>query len=369
MARIIILLLFFVTVTLAQTVNTDGYALIGNGVTLEEAERIALNDAQQKAINSLGVFLESETLVINNMLSKDEINTITGAIIKSAILKSEKIVVKNNFVLKLSVMTEIDKNSFENALKNYQDRSKDKATIKNLIQMIDELQKRLLNMKKQDVQVIEIVDEINFSNKRLEKFLTTKQIINNEIEIQQIYTDKLNNIFLKFAIPQLHENFISVLFWETVPQKKYNELILEFKPKEEAFKNIETMFVSIDSICNQYNDLNLKIRPRISYIGEFIFPVFFYINDTIIKHDIKVILKRGVYRNESQLSIVDLNINEYETTFSFIFIRGKVYCNHNDFWDWDFLLPSNFSLSNIENIDTRIGRVNLDLVNFNAFVD
>jgi len=45
---------------------TEGVAFIGSGITLEEAERIALNDARQKALDGVGVYIESETEIINN---------------------------------------------------------------------------------------------------------------------------------------------------------------------------------------------------------------------------------------------------------------------------------------------------------------
>ena len=74
----------------AKTVVTEGVAYIGSGITLEEAQLVALNDARQRALNSLGVFVESESQVVNYRLTKDEIRTITGAIMTSEILKSSK---------------------------------------------------------------------------------------------------------------------------------------------------------------------------------------------------------------------------------------------------------------------------------------
>ena len=147
----------------AKTVITEGVAVIGSGITLEEAKLIALNDARQKALNSLGVFVESETKVVNYRLTKDEIRTISGAIITSEMLESKKEIIEDVFVLKMKFKFDISKSSLHNALKNYQDRSKDRRTISHLIKTIERLQEDLVKEKKGTPETVEIVDDIEFS--------------------------------------------------------------------------------------------------------------------------------------------------------------------------------------------------------------
>jgi len=47
----------------AKTIITEGVAFIGTGITLEEAKRIALNDARQKALDEVGLFTTPSTLI------------------------------------------------------------------------------------------------------------------------------------------------------------------------------------------------------------------------------------------------------------------------------------------------------------------
>ncbi|MBF0236296.1 MAG: hypothetical protein HQM12_01210 [SAR324 cluster bacterium] len=42
-----------------QTVGEEGMAYIGNGITVEDAQKVAVNDAHNKALNGMGAFIES----------------------------------------------------------------------------------------------------------------------------------------------------------------------------------------------------------------------------------------------------------------------------------------------------------------------
>jgi hypothetical protein len=68
--------LLFCNFVYAETIISEGTAFIGSGITLE--------DAKQKALNSLGAFVESESRVVDGRLTKDEIRSITGLISKFA---------------------------------------------------------------------------------------------------------------------------------------------------------------------------------------------------------------------------------------------------------------------------------------------
>jgi len=113
--------MFISSIIIAETkqVIQEGIAYIGNGITVEDAKNVAINDARQKALNSLGAFFESHKKVTDNRLTKDEISSITGAVMKSTELKSEKEIQGEMFVLKLTVKFDIDVNSFNKALEKY----------------------------------------------------------------------------------------------------------------------------------------------------------------------------------------------------------------------------------------------------------
>ncbi|MBF0236672.1 MAG: hypothetical protein HQM12_03110 [SAR324 cluster bacterium] len=42
-----------------KTVVEEGVAYIGNGITVEDAQKVAINDARIKVLNGMGAFIES----------------------------------------------------------------------------------------------------------------------------------------------------------------------------------------------------------------------------------------------------------------------------------------------------------------------
>ena len=70
-----------------KTVTTVGIAYIGSEITLEEAKVVALANAQSVALIQLGVFVEASRRVQDFKFSQNEIRSITGAIMKSTVVK------------------------------------------------------------------------------------------------------------------------------------------------------------------------------------------------------------------------------------------------------------------------------------------
>jgi len=60
--------------------ETESTAIIGNGITVEDAKVFAINDAKRTALEMVGTFLESNMIIINHMVEKDEIKTYTGEV-------------------------------------------------------------------------------------------------------------------------------------------------------------------------------------------------------------------------------------------------------------------------------------------------
>jgi len=258
---------------------TEGVAFIGSGITLEEAERIALNDARQKALDGVGVYIESETEIINNELTKDKITIISGTIMTSEVLEIKKEIAQNIFVLKVKAKFKVSETSLKQALTRYQNKNKDNETIEQLMQSIEKLQNNFFIQKDNPDQAIEIVDEINFSVNKLSKLLTTKQTVNYELNTQRIFITKI-----KTALPKSYLEFSKLLSWEKTPRLENGRLSLTYNGQmrnlnnKQLIKCIDKSFNELSSIENQYNKLKLKVHPRFKYRIKFELPVYVYIN-------------------------------------------------------------------------------------------
>ena len=366
-----------------KTIISEGSAFIGSGITLEEAKLIALNDARQKALNSLGVFVESEAQVVDYRLTKDEIKTITGAIMTSEVLESSKEIVQDVFVLKIKAKFDISESSLQQALRNYQDRSKDQKTIKHLIKTIDRLQKELIKETKGSPETIEIVDEIDFSTKRLGKLLTTKEVISYELQMQELYKKKIENHFKSDVFPKLCGEIAKLLVWEKIPELSYNKkLRLNFVGYEEAVKGgdkqirkqFEKYLNSLEPIATEYDQLNLKVHPEFHYSVKFKVPVHVYINQKKINEYYYVRLQRHLSRWAILETILEIDpesgysppaLRDYSV--SILKIRRYHLSLPSSLSSWDIELPDKYRLSDIENIEVRLGRVDPRDIQFSFF--
>lgn len=413
----------------AKTTISEGIAFIGSGVTLEDAKLIALNDALQKALDSLGVFVESETQVTKGRVTKDEIRIITGALMTSKILEIKKEVLQDIFVVKVRAEFNIDEVSLHQALKNYQDRSKDQKTIQHLMKTVEKLQAEFLLQKKDTYEAIELVDEINYSINKLGKLLTTKQVINYELQMQELFKKK----FIK-TFPKCYTELIKLMNWETTPFLKDNRLGLKFigqlYNEEKLKKAFKKSLGHIMPIVEEYNELNLKIHPKFRYRVIIDVPVYAYINAKQFLYTIKLgfeldwcgrsgnrffigllpfTAKKNIQIDQKmmdllsliQIKLQEINKNKLKDRSLLEFELRNLnsnyckYTNQNSLgglisykqpeygypsmssdgeldirWhhlDWNIDLPKIYGLSDIENVEVRIGRINSHNIQFSFF--
>jgi len=75
-----------VVYALEYDVETTGEYVMGDSDTKLEARRIALEHAKRLAVEQIGTYLESETIIRNSRLEKDEIRSYASAILKTTVL-------------------------------------------------------------------------------------------------------------------------------------------------------------------------------------------------------------------------------------------------------------------------------------------
>lgn len=207
-----------------KEVIADGIAVIGDGITMDEAKIIAFNDARKNALNSVGAFVESETKVSDYKITSDEIRIITGAIMKGEIIDVKKEVENNVFILKVNAKFIISEESLNKAFNVYSERNEDRKIILSLIRNISKLQEDIGKVKKGDDKLVSLVKEVKQSYDTLDNMLTTSQKINYERQMQGVFKEKLNNVLNEFS-----SYSTSILQWEDVPHVENNILTLKYK--------------------------------------------------------------------------------------------------------------------------------------------
>lgn len=113
MKRIIMVffLILLPVTAFAQVYDTEavGEYVMGDRDTKTEARTIALEHAKRLAIEQIGTYLESETVVKDRMLTKDEIRTYASAIIKTTVVsESINLLEDKTTVLKIRIKAKVD---------------------------------------------------------------------------------------------------------------------------------------------------------------------------------------------------------------------------------------------------------------------
>lgn len=151
---ILILLSLYPTVIFAKTyeVETTGEYVMGDRDTKVDARRIALEHAKLLAVEQIGTYLESETVVRDNQVTKDEIRTYTSAIVKTIVISEDvKLLQNKTTVFNLSIKANVDISMLEGKIKEIKLDNKRGQQISSLqienIRLLKELENLSMRLK------------------------------------------------------------------------------------------------------------------------------------------------------------------------------------------------------------------------------
>lgn len=151
------LLITFFPFFLAAILNAQAGEIIyasykytmGDNDTKNDARRICFLEVKRQAIEKAGTYLESTTEIRNFQLTRDEIRTFAGAIIKVDIASEEIKFIGESVTIFMTVKAEVDVDSFKERIKQIKaDRELEKKVIEQQSQ-IREMENRIKDLKKQ----------------------------------------------------------------------------------------------------------------------------------------------------------------------------------------------------------------------------
>ncbi|MBU1183778.1 MAG: hypothetical protein KJ663_01195 [Proteobacteria bacterium] len=128
---------------------------MGDNDTKNDAKRICFLEAKRLAIEKAGTYIESSTEIKNFNLTRDEIKTFAGAIVKVEIASEEIKFVGENQIIFMTVKADVDIGSFRERVKQ--------------IKSDRELEKKVIDQQRQ-------LQGLEDNLKKLQQQLTTKNI-------------------------------------------------------------------------------------------------------------------------------------------------------------------------------------------------
>lgn len=106
------------------TITATGEYIMGDNDTFIEAKKLALQDAKRIALEKIGTYIESTTIVKNQSISSDEIKQYTAGIVKIDEISEERKLINNvTSVIRVNVRASVDPESLVNHVRQLQKRS------------------------------------------------------------------------------------------------------------------------------------------------------------------------------------------------------------------------------------------------------
>jgi len=169
----LLIVFLFARIAIAQVYEVEAAAeyVMGDNDTKLEAKKIALEQAKRNAVEQIGTYLETETVVKNRLLAKDEIRTYTSAIVKTTILSENLILIENNPVLKIRIRAKVDIGVLDQKIKEIQGDKRRREEINELqkenvrlLRELESLSAKIKSEKTSDYKTLIQKREIIFNN-------------------------------------------------------------------------------------------------------------------------------------------------------------------------------------------------------------
>lgn len=132
-----------------ETIYASYKYTLGDSDTKSDAKKIAFIEAKRLCLEKAGSYIESNTQVLDFKLSKDEIKTYTGGILKVEIVSEEFKAVGETLTLFMEVKAEIVLNEVRDSLKRVREDRKFAATVKEQEKQLQALEDKIRNLQHQ----------------------------------------------------------------------------------------------------------------------------------------------------------------------------------------------------------------------------
>lgn len=122
--------------------------IVGDNDTKNDAKRVCFMEAKRRCLEKAGTYIESQTIVRNYKLTKDEIRAYTAAIIKVEIV-SELVEFQNEtLVIYMTVRAEVEEDELKKKIREIRNDRALQKKIKEQERQLDQLERKIRDLQK-----------------------------------------------------------------------------------------------------------------------------------------------------------------------------------------------------------------------------
>lgn len=168
---------------------------MGDNDTKNDAKRICFLEAKRLAIEKAGTYIESSTEIKNFQLTRDEVRTFAGAIVKVDIASEEIKYVGENQVILMTVKADVNIDSFRERVKQIKADKELETKVKDQQQQLQMVENKLKDLQKQ-LATKDLEEVIKVRKERTEAFGKIDELEKVKFEIKSKSKVAIENIEL-----------------------------------------------------------------------------------------------------------------------------------------------------------------------------
>jgi len=256
-----------------ETITSTVKQPFGGSQSPDDARIAAIVKAKRKALEIAGTYLESLTIIKNNVLEKDEIIALAAGVLKTEVVSQKNYATEDAFGIIIVAKVDVDTSTLEKRVKAFlEDRSllkkyqESKTREKDLLAEIEELEKQNKNLKSSSPQGKRSKLKVQFEKATRE--LTATELNNKALALwsHSYYTDVSKAIALLKQAIQIDPEY----------GEAYNNLGLAYRSNGDYDRAIEyyQKALKIDlkqlgpghpDVAIRYNNIGLAYKRKGNY--------------------------------------------------------------------------------------------------------
>ena len=259
-------LVFFSTIVFAniETITSTVKQPFGGSQSPDDARIAAIAKAKREALERAGTYLESLTIVQNNVLEKDEIIALAAGVLKTEVVSQKNYATEDAFGIIIVAKVDVDTSTLEKRVKAFlKDRSllkkyqESKNREKDLLAKIEELEKQNKKLKSSSPQKKR--KKIKSQFRKIARKLTATELNNKALALWSYgyYTDVSKAIALLKQAIQIDPEY----------SEAYNNLGLAYRSNGDYDSAIEYYQKALKFDLKQLGPDHLNIAIRYNNMG------------------------------------------------------------------------------------------------------
>lgn len=176
-----------------ETIYANFKYTMGDNDTKNDAKRIAFMEAKRLLVEKVGVYIESETTVVDTILHRDEIKAFTAAILKVEVAKEDFQITGETQTVIMTVKSDVDPDEVGRTLSKIKEDKSLQIKMKDQQKKLTEMESRIKSLQS-ELAKVDSNDAVQLRKERAVVFQEMGELEKIKFTIQTATKSAIDNI-------------------------------------------------------------------------------------------------------------------------------------------------------------------------------